>query len=97
MHNELERTGKWSWPNLRYYPGMCLEGLRKTTETSVHLTFQIIILSFINKILKIPPSLSQASITYHPNVFTLILSLSGRVGIGWEPSNNSRYSFYPQK
>jgi hypothetical protein len=24
---------KWSWPNSRHYPGICLEGLRKTTET----------------------------------------------------------------
>jgi hypothetical protein len=23
---------KWSWPNLRHYPGMCLEGLRKTSK-----------------------------------------------------------------
>jgi hypothetical protein len=23
---------KRSWPNLRYYPGICLEGLRKTTK-----------------------------------------------------------------
>jgi hypothetical protein len=23
---------KWSWPNLRYYPAICLEGLRKTTK-----------------------------------------------------------------
>jgi hypothetical protein len=22
-----------SWPNLRYYPGSCLEGLRKTAKT----------------------------------------------------------------
>jgi hypothetical protein len=20
---------KWSWPNVQYYPGICLEGLRK--------------------------------------------------------------------
>jgi hypothetical protein len=25
---------KWPWPNLRYYPGICLEGLRKTIKTS---------------------------------------------------------------
>jgi hypothetical protein len=24
---------KWSWPNLKYYPGICLEGLRKATKT----------------------------------------------------------------
>jgi len=28
---------KWSWPNLRYYPGICLEGLRKTTKNSVRI------------------------------------------------------------
>jgi hypothetical protein len=28
---------KWSWPNLRYYPGIHLEGLRKTTENSVRI------------------------------------------------------------
>jgi hypothetical protein len=25
---------KWSWPNLRYYPGIFLEGLWKTTKIS---------------------------------------------------------------
>jgi hypothetical protein len=36
MNNELERIWKGgSWRNLRYYPGICLEGLRKTTKTSV--------------------------------------------------------------
>jgi hypothetical protein len=24
----------WSWPNLRYYPSIYLEGLRKTTKAS---------------------------------------------------------------
>jgi hypothetical protein len=24
---------KRSWPNLRYYPDICLEGLRKATKT----------------------------------------------------------------
>jgi hypothetical protein len=23
---------KWSWPNFRYYPGICLAGLRKITK-----------------------------------------------------------------
>jgi hypothetical protein len=26
---------KRSWPNSRYYPGICLEGVRKTTKTSI--------------------------------------------------------------
>jgi hypothetical protein len=33
VNDELE--GIWkvrSWPNLRYYPGICLEGSRKTTK-----------------------------------------------------------------
>jgi hypothetical protein len=31
--NEMERMWKEkSWHNLRYYPGICLEGLRKTTK-----------------------------------------------------------------
>jgi hypothetical protein len=25
---------KWAWPNLRYYPGICLEGLRKATKNA---------------------------------------------------------------
>jgi hypothetical protein len=29
---ELKRTWKLSWPNLRYYPGVCLEGLKKSTR-----------------------------------------------------------------
>jgi hypothetical protein len=28
---------KQSQPNLRYYPGICLEGLRKTRKTSVRI------------------------------------------------------------
>jgi hypothetical protein len=29
---------KRTWPNLRYYPGICLEGLRKPWKTSVMIT-----------------------------------------------------------
>jgi hypothetical protein len=33
VKHELKRRGrKGSWPNLRYYPDFCLEGLRKTTK-----------------------------------------------------------------
>jgi hypothetical protein len=33
MNDELERCGrKQLWPNLRYYPGIFVEGLRKTTN-----------------------------------------------------------------
>jgi hypothetical protein len=38
---------------------------------------------------KIPPSLSQASTTHHPYVFTPIQSLSeGRASIAWVASND---------
>jgi hypothetical protein len=38
MINQLKRRGrKWSWPNLRYYPGIFLEGLRKPWKTSVRI------------------------------------------------------------
>jgi hypothetical protein len=30
MMNRKVHGRKWPWPNLRYYPGICLEGLRKT-------------------------------------------------------------------
>jgi hypothetical protein len=30
---------KWLWPNLRYYPGICLEGLTKPMKTSVRTGF----------------------------------------------------------
>jgi hypothetical protein len=30
--NWKECRRKWFWPNLRYYPGICLEWLRKTTK-----------------------------------------------------------------
>jgi hypothetical protein len=30
------REGKRSWPNLRYYPGIWLEGLMKTTKNLHH-------------------------------------------------------------
>jgi hypothetical protein len=43
---------------------------------------------------KILPSLSEAFTTHHPNVFTLILSLSeGRASITWVPSN--KILFFP--
>jgi hypothetical protein len=29
MNGELERMWKWLWLNLRYYPGVCMEVLRK--------------------------------------------------------------------
>jgi hypothetical protein len=33
INNGLERcTRKWSWPNLRYSPGICLAELMKTTN-----------------------------------------------------------------
>jgi hypothetical protein len=33
MNDELEGCErKWLWPNLRYYPGICLKGLRKTMK-----------------------------------------------------------------
>jgi hypothetical protein len=36
--------------------------------------------------------LSQAFITHHPNVFTVILPLQeGRAGIVWVPSNKMRF------
>lgn len=35
----LKRCGqKWSWPNIRYYPGICLDGLRKSTKTSTKVS-----------------------------------------------------------
>jgi hypothetical protein len=37
MINEKECGRKQSWLNLRYYSGICLEGLRKTTKTSVRI------------------------------------------------------------
>jgi hypothetical protein len=33
-NNELERTGEWLWPILRYYPDICLEQLIKTIKKS---------------------------------------------------------------
>jgi hypothetical protein len=26
---------KWSWPNFRYYPGICVEELRKTMKNLI--------------------------------------------------------------
>jgi hypothetical protein len=36
MNGELERM-KQSWHNLRYYPGICLDGFRKPMKTSVRV------------------------------------------------------------
>jgi hypothetical protein len=33
--------GKLSWPNLRYYPGICLEELWKTTKTLIWQTLSL--------------------------------------------------------
>jgi hypothetical protein len=35
---ETDYGRKWSWHNLRYYPGICLEGLRKTTRNLVQIS-----------------------------------------------------------
>jgi 3-polyprenyl-4-hydroxybenzoate decarboxylase len=36
MDNKLERCGrKQLWPNLRYYPGICLEVLRKVMKNII--------------------------------------------------------------
>jgi hypothetical protein len=36
MINDLERMWKKAvWPNLSYYPGIALEGLRRTEKTSI--------------------------------------------------------------
>jgi hypothetical protein len=38
MNNELVKLWKeWSWPNLRYFPGIYLEGLRRIGNTSVRI------------------------------------------------------------
>jgi hypothetical protein len=34
VNDEIERMWKWSWHIVRYYPGFCLKGLRKTTKKS---------------------------------------------------------------
>jgi hypothetical protein len=45
-----------------------------------------IISTYTDQKIKIPLFLSQASISYHSNVVTLILALLGRSGTAWEPS-----------
>jgi hypothetical protein len=55
-----------------------------------NLSFQINISTHINQKRKIPLTLSQVSTCCHPNVFTLVLSLSeGHTGNAWEPSNKT--------
>jgi hypothetical protein len=59
-----------------------------------YLTLQIISTFSNYSWNQILPSLPQAFTTHHPNVFTLILSLSeGRAGIIWVPSN--KMLFFP--
>jgi hypothetical protein len=38
MNNELEKILKRAWPNLRYYPGIFLERLKKTMTISKFVT-----------------------------------------------------------
>jgi hypothetical protein len=33
MNDELGRIWKWPWSVLRYYPRICLGGLKKTTKS----------------------------------------------------------------
>lgn len=32
LYNEFKVTKKLPWPNLKYHPSICPEGLRRTTE-----------------------------------------------------------------
>jgi hypothetical protein len=38
MNNKSGCRRKRLWPNLRYYPGMCLEGLKKSTKYGCYIT-----------------------------------------------------------
>jgi hypothetical protein len=54
----------------------------------IDLTFQITSTFSNNSIKQNSAPLSQAFTTHHPNVFTVILSLSeGRAGVAWVPSS----------
>jgi len=38
MNSELLRIGRtWTWSSLGYYPGFCLEGLKKLMESRLFL------------------------------------------------------------
>jgi hypothetical protein len=37
VNNEFKSIWKWPWPNLRHDLGMCLDGLRKTTNISIRI------------------------------------------------------------
>jgi hypothetical protein len=37
MINDYGYGRKWSWPNLRSCPGICLDGLRKITENAIRI------------------------------------------------------------
>jgi hypothetical protein len=57
-------------------------------ETTIILTFQIIVSTHINEKAKLQLSLSQAYASYHPNIFTFTLPLlERRAGESWEPSD----------
>jgi hypothetical protein len=45
MNNELEGMWKWSWPNLRCNPRICLEELRKTMKNHRIASFQPVVFS----------------------------------------------------
>jgi hypothetical protein len=52
---------------------------------NIKLRFQITISTHARHKTEIPLSLSQV---YHPNISTLILSVSGWADTAWKPSNN---------
>jgi hypothetical protein len=59
----------------------------------IYTSFGFIVSTCINQKIKISLSLSFGFTIYHPNVFTLIVSVSeGRAGIAWEPSNKMMLS-----
>jgi hypothetical protein len=85
---------------LRWFPNSMQPSLSKLIKitpccrTTKLIYFQIISTLSNESWNQVQPSLSQASTTHHPNVFTPILSLSeGRAGIAWVPSN--KILFFP--
>jgi hypothetical protein len=90
IKNWKERGRKWMWPNMCYYPGICLEGLEKITKIliqdslSLHQDLNPGHPTYKAGVLPIQPQCSSATFDY--NYFLIIhCGMKGDKHIYWIP------------
>jgi hypothetical protein len=70
--NWKQRGRKWSWTNLRYYPSIWLEGLRKTTKDLNNYTW-----SLGQDLNSRPPEYKAAVLATRPQCSVTTTSMTG--------------------